>query len=143
MIQFDLRIFFRWVGSTSIHSLNFPGVNKVPCIQGLFDVTKPTFHQAHPQDPGPLAGVFVKSDLNLCHYLPAFSQAGNTTYLMLSLKQTNPSNATIIQNIQNCFFSFSRRVVFQPPNFLNFGCDNDMTYTMFTTKHRIQRMATA
>ena len=39
-------IFFRWVGSTSIHSLSFPGVNKVPCIQGLFDVMKPTFHQA-------------------------------------------------------------------------------------------------
>ena len=64
-------IFFRWVGSTSIHSLNFPGVNKVPCIQALFDVMKPTFHQAHPQDPGQLAGVFVKSDLNP---LPLFTR---------------------------------------------------------------------
>ena len=140
-------IFFRWVGSTSIHSLNVPGVNKVPCIQGLFDVTKHTFHQAHPQDPGPLAGAFVKSDLT--NPLPLFTRLFTSWKCNISdafFKQTNPSNAkNIIQNIQKLLFSCSRRVVDQPPNFLNFGCDNDMTYTIepssiaFTAFNRMTR----
>jgi len=102
----------------------------VPCIQGLFDVTKPTFHQAHPQDPGPLAGVFVKSDLNP---LPIFTRLFTSWKYNISdaFFKTNKSfKCHNHPEYPELLFSFSRRFFNQPPNFLNFGCDNDMTYTI-------------